>query len=83
MHQQARNNIEMSRIVEQGITRDMLQGSVLAWKFLAANKVPDDVILRVLADPSKRRPSDAQPGDGASRHPGLASLTAGSPRLAD
>ena len=40
MHQQVRNNIEMSRIVEQGITRDMLQGSVMAWKFLAANKVP-------------------------------------------
>lgn len=52
----------MSRIVEQGITRDMLHGSVIAWKFLAANKVPDDVILRVLADPSKRRNSDHQGG---------------------
>lgn len=58
MHHQARNNIEMSRIVEQGITRDLLHGSVMAWKFLAANKVPEDVILRVLADPGKRRESD-------------------------
>lgn len=48
----------MSKIVEQGIARDLLHGSVMAWKFLAANKVPDDVILRVLADPGKRRESD-------------------------
>ena len=58
MHHQARNNTEMSRIVEQGISRDLLHGSVMAWKFLAANKVPDEVILRVLADPAKRRETD-------------------------
>ncbi len=61
----------MSRIVEQGITRDMLHGSVIAWKFLAANKVPDDVILRVLADPAKRRNSDL-PGGPAGRSAGRA-----------
>jgi hypothetical protein len=48
----------MSLIVEQGISRDLMHGSVMAWKFLAAHKVPDDVILRVLADPSKRRETD-------------------------
>jgi hypothetical protein len=58
VHHQARNNTEMSRIVEQGITRDLLHGSVMAWKFLAANRVPEDVILRVLADPARRRESD-------------------------
>lgn len=58
MHHQVRNNTEMSRIVEQGIARDLLHGSVIAWKFLAANKVPDEVILRVLADPARRRDSD-------------------------
>ena len=84
VHQQVRNNIEMSRIVEQGITRDMLQGSVMAWKFLSANKVPDDVILRVLADPSKRRPSDVQPGDGAARHLALTGRSGASrPPVAD
>lgn len=66
MHHQARNNTEMSRIVEQGIARDLLHGSVMAWKFLAANKVPDEVILRVLADPAKRRDSDqSASADGA------------------
>jgi len=48
----------MSHIVEQGITHDTLHGSVMAWKFLAANKVPDEVILRVLAEPAKRRETD-------------------------
>ena len=57
MHQQARNNTGMSLIVEQGIMRDNLHGSVKAWSFLAANDVPDDVILRVLSDPAKRRPA--------------------------
>ena len=47
----------MMLIVEQGIAEDRLHGSVMAWRFLAANDVPDEVILRVLSDPSKRRPS--------------------------
>ena len=58
MQLQARNNTEMSLIVEQGITRDLLHGSVMAWTFLAANKVPNAVILRVLADPANRRDTD-------------------------
>ncbi len=58
MHQQARNNIGMMLIVEQGIAHDAMHGSVMAWRFLAANDVPDHVILRVLSDPAKRRPAD-------------------------
>ena len=45
----------MMLIVEQGIVEDTLHGSVMAWRFLAANKVPEDVILRVLSEPTKRR----------------------------
>ena len=59
MHQQERNNIGMMLIVEQGIAEDTLHGSVMAWRFLAANDVPEDVILRVLSDPGKRRPCPA------------------------
>ncbi len=56
MHQQERNNIGMMLIVEQGIAQDTLHGSVMAWRFLAANDVPEEVILRVLSDPARRRP---------------------------
>ena len=55
MHLQQRNNTGMMLIVEQGIVEDTLHGSVMAWRFLAANKVPEDVILRVLSEPAKRR----------------------------
>ena len=82
MHQQVRNNTEMSRIVEQGIARDLLHGSVMAWKFLAANKVPDDVILRVLADPAKRRESDRCAGS-RNGFPDLASLANANLPLSD
>ena len=50
----------MTLIVEQGIVQDTLHGSVMAWRFLAANDVPDEVILRVLSEPSKRRTVDPQ-----------------------
>ncbi len=46
----------MMLIVEQGIAQDVLHGSVMAWRFLAANAVPEEVILRVLSEPAKRRP---------------------------
>ena len=55
MHQQARNNSGMTLIVEQGIVHDNLHGSVKAWRFLAANDVPEAVILRVLSEPARRR----------------------------
>ena len=46
----------MTLIVEQGIAQDQVHGSVMAWRFLAANDVPEEVILRVLSEPAKRRP---------------------------
>jgi len=55
VHQQDRTNTALALIIEQGIERDQLHGSVLAWKFMAANGVPDDMIARVLAHPSQRR----------------------------
>ena len=65
MHQQVRNNTGMMLIVEQGIVHDTLHGSVKAWRFLAANDVPPEVILRVLSEPSKRRNLDnAQQASG-------------------
>lgn len=61
MRQQARNNTGMMLIVEQGIVQDTLHGSVMAWRFLAANDVPEEVILRVLSEPGKRRTVGRQP----------------------
>ena len=55
---QHRTNTALSTIIEQGIARDMLHGSVLAWKFMASHGVPDDTIARVLAHPAERRGSD-------------------------
>jgi hypothetical protein len=60
VHKQARNNTGMMLIVEQGIVQDALHGSVMAWRFLAANAVPEEVILRVLSEPAKRRPAPPQ-----------------------
>lgn len=59
MHQQARNDTGMMLIVEQGIVHDTLHGSVKAWRFLAANDVPEEVILRVLSEPARRRTVEA------------------------
>ena len=64
---QARTNKDMAFIVEQGITRDLLHGSLVAWRFLAANRVPDQVILRVLGEPGQRRDSDTVAINGATR----------------
>lgn len=59
----------MALVIEQGIARDLLHGSVLAWKFMAAHGVPDQVIARVLAHPAERRLSDTpgNHGHGAPR----------------
>ena len=58
MHQQDRTNTTLSTIIEQGIARDLLHGSVLAWSFMASHGVPNDTIARVLAFPAERRGSD-------------------------
>jgi hypothetical protein len=60
VHQQDRINIDMMLIVEQGIEHDQQHGSVMAWRFLAANNVPDHIILRVLSEPARRRNVQAQ-----------------------
>jgi hypothetical protein len=52
----------MAHIVEQGIMRDLQHGSVVAWRFLASHQVPDEIILRVLADPSRRRGAGGNTG---------------------
>ena len=62
VRKQDRTNAAMSLIIEQGIARDLLHGSVLAWKFMAAQGVPDELIARVLARPAERRRSDV-PGN--------------------
>lgn len=59
----------MSLIIEQGIARDLLHGSVLAWKFMASHGVPDDIIARVLAHPGARRLSDCPSNHGIGRPP--------------
>jgi hypothetical protein len=55
----------MAQIIEQGLERDLLHGSVLAWKFMVANGVPEPLIVRVLADPARRRCSDPAPPPAA------------------
>lgn len=65
--QQDRTNTHLSRIIEQGLTRDLLHGSVVAWKFLASHNVPDDIILRVLTDPAMRRGTDTSAAIGVAR----------------
>ena len=69
MHQQARTNTSLSLIIEQGIARDLLHGSVLAWKFMAAHGVPTAMIARVLAYPGQRRQSDIPGNHGDGRQP--------------
>lgn len=61
MHQQARNNTRMRLIVEQGIAHDQRHGSVAAWRFMSAQGVPEDMILRVLSNPAQRRATDGAP----------------------
>jgi hypothetical protein len=65
VHQQDRTNSAMALIIEQGIERDLLHGSVLAWKFMASHAIPDELIARVLAHPAQRRRSDAPFAPGA------------------
>jgi hypothetical protein len=57
----------MALIIEQGIARDLLHGSVLAWKFMASHGVPDALIARVLAHPAERRRSDGPADHGQGR----------------
>lgn len=67
MQQQDRTNTALSLIIEQGLTRDLLHGSVVAWKFLASHNVPEHVILRVLTEPTMRRHTDTAAAIGVAR----------------
>ena len=69
----------MAQIVEQGLTRDLLHGSVVAWKFLASHDVPDDIILRVLTDPAMRRSTDSSAAIGVARSLGAIDTPAAGP----
>jgi hypothetical protein len=53
-----RSNETMARVVEQGVIIDSLKGAANAWVFMAATRVPKPVMLRVLAEPGRRRPGD-------------------------
>lgn len=64
VHQKDRTNHHMALIVEQGVARDLLYGSVMAWKFMASQGVPERVIARVLTDPGARRHSDSLASHG-------------------
>jgi len=57
---QNRINGAMARAVEQGIIIDALRGAANAWAYLTATQVPKSVMLRVLADPARRRPMDVE-----------------------
>jgi len=55
-----RMNEAMARAVEQGIIIDALRGAANAWAYLTASQVPKSVMLRVLAEPTRRRPTDTE-----------------------
>jgi hypothetical protein len=48
-------------IVAKGIAIDYQRGSAMAWAFMSVRNVPTAVILRVLTDPTTRRPTDTVP----------------------
>ena len=53
-----RVNLAMSDAVAEGILIDTESGAAFAWAYMAARAIPHHVILRVLAEPSRRRPDD-------------------------
>lgn len=50
-----RANAVMTIAVDEGITRDRKNGAAIAWAYMKHCNVPQEVILRVLADPHLRR----------------------------
>jgi hypothetical protein len=58
MQTHERTNVAMAAVVKRGILIDSVIGAVFAWAHMAAAEVPQPVILRVLADPVRRRPTD-------------------------
>lgn len=81
VHQQDRNDTRMRLIIEQGIAQDASHGSVAAWRFMSSQGVPEPLILRVLSEPSRRRATDSNAAEAATRHdsPALPAVTPGAP----
>jgi len=50
-----RTDVEMARLVNRGIEIDLLKGAATAWAYMKYGRVPQQVILRVLAEPTLRR----------------------------
>lgn len=50
-----RTNGGMAEAVNQGIALDCTKGAATAWAYMKYFKVPQQVILRVLAEPGLRR----------------------------
>jgi hypothetical protein len=54
----------MAKEVDNGLKIDAVQGPSVAWTYLQGCKVPQAIILRVLADPQCRRSDAAAFGSG-------------------
>ncbi len=50
-----RTDAAMARAVNQGIAIDAAKGAATAWAYMKCFRVPQQVILRVLAEPALRR----------------------------
>ena len=50
-----RHNLSLLATVNKGIRIDNERGTAIAWFYMSQRGVPTQVILRVLADPAKRR----------------------------
>ncbi len=59
----SRPDLAMAKCVEAGIARQDTHGPAEAAAYLAENGVNFNVIVRVLAEPDRRRPADTIPAD--------------------
>lgn len=53
-----RTNVELSAAIVEGLHIDSVKGSAAAWVYMRNRSVPMDIILRLLALPAMRRPTD-------------------------
>lgn len=67
MSRSERLNTSLQSIVELGIILDAEHGAVCGWMFMQQKGVSEAIILRVLADPNRRRASDMSALDYARR----------------
>ncbi len=50
-----RTDTKLAKVVTDGIALDSSKGAATAWAYMKYYKVPQQVILRVLAEPNLRR----------------------------